>query len=429
MGRVLVFLRNAWFLVFMLLLAGGIVYGFVLFLGGDGTTTTMAGPTTTPASLAAAPSVIPPTTPPLPATPPYHDLPTTTVPTYVPGTQVIAASTPAAIATRQAMITPTRVRANPTTTPTPAEVLTVMVPGKDFGVTTPGSAMVVSGTWGSGPGQFGKGPESSGPASFDVDAKGNVHIIDTINKRVERFDRNGGYVGSFPVGIGAEEIAVAEDGSIYVLDAYDQHKIFRFGADGTLIQEYPIAGEIDLITPRGMSVRGQDVFVETLGPQQDPSKRIFQVVRGGQLLSEAEQIASAWAKRPTRTGGLEVAAEVGADHQEVSIALGRDKGPDAKIRVLVERPAAFVDELEVDNSGILYAAIYSIYQSSANERALGQLTVVAFTQGGEYRGKVEMPTGYETQVRRRVRVTGDGQVYQMHTSSEGLRVFRWALAD
>jgi hypothetical protein len=244
MGRVLIFLRNAWFLVFMVLLAGGIVYGFVLFLGGDGTTTTMAGPTTTPASLAAAPSVIPPTTSPLPATPPYHDLPTTTVPTYVPGTQVIAAGTPAAIATLEAMRprTATPDKTTRTPTPTPAKTVTIAVPGKDYGVASPSAQVVVSGTWGSGPGQFGAAPrEGLGPEGFYVDAQGNVYVLDNYNgHRVQRFDSKGNFLGSFPFP-GGLNIGVSDDGSVYVLDSLGTHKLYRYSSVAYCFRKRPLA--------------------------------------------------------------------------------------------------------------------------------------------------------------------------------------------
>ncbi len=102
------------------------------------------------------------------------------------------------------------------------------------------SEVIIEAKWGSGPGECGlyigkgEGDLTSGPASFSVDTRGYIYIVDWVNSRINIYDRKGNFVRSIPAeGIG--DIAVAKDGRIYA-DAGSSIRIYS--EDGEILGEY-----------------------------------------------------------------------------------------------------------------------------------------------------------------------------------------------
>lgn len=58
-------------------------------------------------------------------------------------------------------------------------------------------AVLVRGSWGRAPGAFGRVEEASrpGPMSLTVGAEGGIHVLDQVNRRVQRFDAGGRLLG------------------------------------------------------------------------------------------------------------------------------------------------------------------------------------------------------------------------------------------
>lgn len=63
--------------------------------------------------------------------------------------------------------------------------------------------LVLSGAWGAGDGQFGRATgidgRTRGPQAFAVDADGNLLVVDSVNHRLQLFDRRGALVAVLPV--------------------------------------------------------------------------------------------------------------------------------------------------------------------------------------------------------------------------------------
>lgn len=55
--------------------------------------------------------------------------------------------------------------------------------------------IVLHGKWGNGPGEFGfkceQGELPEGPTDFTVDNDGNLYVVDRLNQRIQKFDKNG----------------------------------------------------------------------------------------------------------------------------------------------------------------------------------------------------------------------------------------------
>jgi hypothetical protein len=76
--------------------------------------------------------------------------------------------------------------------------------------------------WGTGPRRAGLSPgnESAtiGPSSFDVDRRGRIHVLDSLQNRIAVFAR-GRLIGQLPISVTPQsDLAVARDGTTYVAE-------------------------------------------------------------------------------------------------------------------------------------------------------------------------------------------------------------------
>lgn len=123
--------------------------------------------------------------------------------------------------------------------------------------------------WGGGPGQLGRElpREGSpiGPMSVAVDAKGRALVVDPVNGRVVRFGRDGKPELTIPVAPTAQDVAVAANGSILVLDRHGERSVAIFDEHGAPSGKLDLVGE-GIATPgvvTGVFVDGDDVYAET----------------------------------------------------------------------------------------------------------------------------------------------------------------------
>ncbi|MCS7222373.1 MAG: TIGR03663 family protein [Anaerolineae bacterium] len=97
-------------------------------------------------------------------------------------------------------------------------------------------------------GQLGEPIGMWGPRAIVVDEQGNLYVTDTGNKRVQKFDPEGNFLGQWggggvvegrmdePVGL-----AIDAQGNFYVADTWNR-RIQKFDANFAFIKEWPIAG-------------------------------------------------------------------------------------------------------------------------------------------------------------------------------------------
>ena len=86
------------------------------------------------------------------------------------------------------------------------------------------------------------------PVGIGVGPQGTIYVVDQGNARVERFDADGGFIGSWgedasgvtfartETGLGPTGIAVGTDGLVYVADTWN-HRVVVLNPDGKLIRE------------------------------------------------------------------------------------------------------------------------------------------------------------------------------------------------
>jgi hypothetical protein len=104
-----------------------------------------------------------------------------------------------------------------------------------------------------------------GPMSLAHDAQGRIYVLDQVNGRVVRYGKDGKPEATSDVKLtSAQDLAVAGDGSMAVLDRLSNKSIALYDPNGALRTEIPIAGEgveeTGLVT--GVFVDGKDVYVE-----------------------------------------------------------------------------------------------------------------------------------------------------------------------
>jgi hypothetical protein len=83
--------------------------------------------------------------------------------------------------------------------------------------------VIIRAGFGEGPGQFGIYEHEqgvSGPTGIAVDNEGYIYIIDNINHRVNKFDKEGRYVSSINIDWAGDELWVDKEGYIYTIRCY-----------------------------------------------------------------------------------------------------------------------------------------------------------------------------------------------------------------
>lgn len=178
----------------------------------------------------------------------------------------------------------------------------------DASARLPQGTVLVRATWGSGPDQLGHNrPQEANPEapmSSIVGPDGTIHVLDQVNRRIQRFSRDGRYLGSTPIGLlGAQDIALTRDGSYVVMDRLADRTIAIVGPDGAERGRLPITGENVERTGNvtGVFVDGNNVLVER---EHGPLVRVGDSSGGD--TSNREEVPG----RPTRDGRLWVTTAI-----------------------------------------------------------------------------------------------------------------------
>lgn len=119
------------------------------------------------------------------------------------------------------------------------------------------------GSFGSGTGQF------NHPTGIAIDGKGNLWVVDTSNRRLQKFDPTGKYLtsfGTFGTGNGQfkrpTDVAIDSSGNLWVTDS-GNNRVQKFSESGTYLSQFGTAG----------TATGQ--FKEPEGIDIDPSGNVW----------------------------------------------------------------------------------------------------------------------------------------------------------
>ncbi len=123
--------------------------------------------------------------------------------------------------------------------------------------------------WGGGANQLGRERrqegDAEGPMSIATDAKGNALVLDQVNGRIVRLGPDGKPLGTVKVPVtSAQDLAVADDGKIAVLDRLSDKTVAVMGPDGKVLGNLPLEGK-GVAESGGVTsvvIDGDDVYAE-----------------------------------------------------------------------------------------------------------------------------------------------------------------------
>ena len=214
--------------------------------------------------------------------------------------------------------------------------VTVALGRHTFGNTREPDAGVVEAAWGSRDDEIGLAGSRelgyTGPSSFDVEPDGRVDVLDSVNRRVVRWDH--GRRERVPLGGDLElaDVAAEPDGSIDVLDEHDTLRTYR--ADGNEKWAQKLVDRTWAKLDRGPSVL------------QQPSEQWMPLASDGAPLSRDAQ------KDAGRTGHHGVVVDrVGEG--ELRVAELRGNAPLRAWRITSETPLGEVQLAEPHGNGLV----------------------------------------------------------------------------
>jgi hypothetical protein len=234
--------------------------------------------------------------------------------------------------------------------------VTIDLGSHPFGSTRAADFRVVDAPWGRAVGQAGlvapPGGLPIGPSSFDVTADGTVVMLDGVNFRLERWSRGRVSAVSADLDGGVDDLAVASDGSAYVLDGRGRPPLLRhLGRDGRLIAAEPVAERT-----------WSQLRVGPDGPvvQQAPSEQWLRATPG---LGRAAKERSGRSGRPLADGSEIVVLRTGIGELRLArVAAGRVR---AAWRILSDTPLGEVQLAQPTGNRLV--VVVKTYTDSADE--------------------------------------------------------------
>ncbi len=310
----------------------------------------------------------------------------------------------------------------------PGQVV-VPAPGQP---TPPGGVFFQAG-WGSGDGQLGRlesnesNPEA--PMSLTVDRQGNVYVLDQVNGRIVRLDRNGQPLPALPVTQQVpRDLVVSPTGGLLVMDNLRDNTVAVLDPDGQLLGELPVVGRN---VERGGLAMG--VHADSSGVYLERENGM--TVRLGDAAGNADAERPLLDGRPSRDGAslLSMAVIQPAQGRFWVRSVDRASGQMRFMREFaLAIPLIQLSLLDSDASGRIYVAA-----NVANERkdpATGEfhlvdesLQLLCLGSQGELRQVLSLPPN--RMAHRSVRdlaVRDDGVILYMHRTEEGVSILQYS---
>ena len=243
-----------------------------------------------------------------------------------------------------------------------------------------GAGVVLAARWGSGRGELGRSrPQEGnpeGPMSFALSGD-ELLVLDQVNGRVARYDANGKLRGTFETTGTTQDLTVAKDGTVVLLDRLVDKTVRLVDKNGRPIGALPLpserVGEPGLVT--GVFTDGKDVYVEK---EHGVLTRIGST--DGSPADPAELTG-----RPSKDGTLLLMAVLAAAEARVNLnAFDRKLGSLRFARAIqYPRPVRQVVLLDTDMRGTIYVGVlggspqmvHIACLDPSHGRAIGRLSV------------------------------------------------------
>lgn len=225
--------------------------------------------------------------------------------------------------------------------------------------------LILSAKWGSGNGELGRERPQEGNAEGPMSlafAGDDLLVLDQVNGRLSRFDKNGKSKGTTRAPNTVQDLAVASDGSVAMLDKLVGKTVTLTDASGRKVGELPLSPKIaepGLVT--GLVVDGKNVYAEKEHGALVP----IGTIDGQPPASDATDLMG----RPTKDGALLVTAGItskregkahvnAVDRKTMSLRFARS--------VSFPRPSHAIVMLDSDAQGTIYLGVATGDPSEAN---------------------------------------------------------------
>ena len=275
------------------------------------------------------------------------------------------------------------------------------------------SREALAASWGSDPGQLGllEQAEGVGPQSLCVDQDGRIYILDLVNRRVQIFSPGGEFIRQTACGILAHDLRLGPGGEMYLLAPY-HGLVEKYDAEGGLMTSWPISPDIWLID--GLRIFGEKIVLRTARQTE------YILAEEGRALAPKQQTA---AVREGLSGGRS-SRRYGTrwidDHSGSLQILDQDGRPVREIEVTTAERLGSLIFIGEDGNGNVYlrAELLGIPR-------VDRLRVFKYAPEGGLLAEFSLPAGDFTYIYRSLYLSPDGELYQLLTEPEGVRVLRW----
>ena len=251
--------------------------------------------------------------------------------------------------------------------------------------------------------------ESLGPLSFSTDGT-DIFILDSAHQRVVKINKSG-KVQPIAVAKGAWTILTDGEGGVFV-------------QEGTRVRHHSAKGTVN-DCPLNAESPGENSLIEGYGNE-------LMVSAAGtlQLRSVTQKVLDVEGAPPLK--GL-AQAENGGSSPALSYTIKRLDGNEVRIlgsdpqgKVLVSVPIKLDEGTAgaalfkgIDSSGNLYVEVEILRGNNVG------LAVHRYSPAGERLAAFTLPNDYHTTVYKKTEITPDGNVYQMLTTPDGLRIIKY----
>jgi hypothetical protein len=298
---------------------------------------------------------------------------------------------------------------------------------------TPSGPVFFQGSWGSGEAQFGRlsanesNPEA--PMSLSVDRQGNVYVLDQVNGRISRFDKEGKVLP--PIHVTQQvprDLVISPTGTLLVMDNLRDNTVAVLGPDGQPLGELPVPG-------KNLEKGGQalGVFADSSGVYVERAQGM--AVRVGDAAGNVDPERPLLDGRPSRDGAslLSMAViQVQAGRFWVR-SLERATGQMKFMREYVlPTPLLQLSLLDSDVTGRIYVAAHvgrEQFDPATHESHWVDQSVqlLCLSPMGEVQKVLSLPANTlgEESVRD-LTVRDDGLILYMHRSQEGMRLLQYS---
>lgn len=278
---------------------------------------------------------------------------------------------------------------------------------------------VVRFNWGSGERQVGllKIPGGNfGPQSFAVDETlKRFYILDSTNSRILIFNLGGGLSSSLAISDRADDLTLGADGEIYVLYR-GARKVIEYSPDGSSIASYSLADSQTPVT--GIHSNGtRDLSVETADghsyPVIDQGAEVDNRLRGGETIKGLRRNEKFYYLERSNAGrGSITVLDSGGQIQKQLAVNNKEQGIET------------LSLVGVDNEKNVYIA-----QEEASDSATLPVKryIRKFDSQGNLLAEALIPYSSYVYTFKDLRVTGDGNVYQLLPLKDHVEILAWKM--